>query len=322
MKIFVSWSGSVSQTAAKTLHQYIPGIIQSADVFFSQEDIEKGANWDCVLRNELSNSSYGIVCLTPQNINDPWINFEAGAMATTLDSRVSPLLIGVNFSDLNGPLTRYQATRINREDFFKLIQGINHVAADYPLDNSLLERSFDAFWPKIEKTLRSAEEAALKAQRRGNSYPYRLLAGTSVESDSPSSNRFPVNNSQVAVMMPFTQSPDIDPVFKAMEQGAADAGYVCRRVDQLLAPADITDDVKRLIMESRAVIADLSGMNPNVIYELGFSHGCEKRVILVSSDSLGNLPFDFRQQRVIPYHASKSGLEELRSKLTAALKAI
>ena len=152
--------------------------------------------------------------------------------------------------------------------------------------------------------------------------PYRLLAGTNAESSSPSSNRFPINNSQIAVMMPFTQDPDIDPVFKAMEQGATDAGYICRRVDQLLVPADITDDVKRLIMESRAVIADLSGMKPNVIYELGFSHGCEKRVILVSSDSLGDLPFDFRQQRVISYHASKSGLEELRSKLTAALQAI
>lgn len=152
--------------------------------------------------------------------------------------------------------------------------------------------------------------------------PYRLLAGLNVESGSLSSKRFPVNNSQVAVMMPFTQDPDIDPVFQAMVQGAADAGYICRRVDQLFTPADITEDVKRLIMGSRAVIADLSGMKPNVIYELGFSHGCEKRVILVSSDSLDNLPFDFRQQRVIPYHASKSGLEELRSKLAEALKAI
>lgn len=152
--------------------------------------------------------------------------------------------------------------------------------------------------------------------------PYRLLAGLNVESGSLSSKRFPVNNSQVAVMMPFTQDPDIDPVFQAMVQGAADAGYICRRVDQLFTPADITEDVKRLIMGSRAVIADLSGMKPNVIYELGFSHGCEKRVILVSSDSLDNLPFDFRQQRVIPYHASRSGLEELRSKLAEALKAI
>lgn len=169
MKVFVSWSGSVSQTVAKTLHQYIPVIIQSADVFFSQEDIEKGANWDSILQEKLSNSSYGIVCLTPQNIDAPWINFEAGAIAKTLDSRVSSLLIGVNPSDLNGPLTRFQATRTNRGDFFKLIQGINRTT-DHPLDNSLLERSFDASWPKIEESLRSAEEAALKAQRSGKSY--------------------------------------------------------------------------------------------------------------------------------------------------------
>lgn len=169
MKVFVSWSGNISRTVAGILHQYIPVIIQSADVFFSQEDIEKGVNWDNVLQDELANSFYGIVCLTPQNINAPWINFEAGAIAKSLDSRVSSLLIGVKPSDINGPLTRFQATGVNKDDFFKLIKGINS-NIEHPLDSDLLKRSFDASWPKIEEGLKDAEKATLEVRSNIGAY--------------------------------------------------------------------------------------------------------------------------------------------------------
>ena len=46
MKVFVSWSGELSCQIAEVLKKWIPCIIQSVDVFFSPEDIEKGDNWD------------------------------------------------------------------------------------------------------------------------------------------------------------------------------------------------------------------------------------------------------------------------------------
>ncbi len=44
MKIFISWSGELSCKVAKILKRWIPCVIQSVDVFFSPEDIEKGNN--------------------------------------------------------------------------------------------------------------------------------------------------------------------------------------------------------------------------------------------------------------------------------------
>ena len=150
--------------------------------------------------------------------------------------------------------------------------------------------------------------------------PYRRLAGI-VTRGAHSEGRV-VNERQAAVMMPFKHDPAIDPVYQAMRRGAADAGLDCIRVDQLMTPTDITDDIRKLIAGSRVVIADLTGMNLNVIYELGFSHGCGKDVILVSSGSLDSLPFDIGHQRIISYQTSEMGLDDLSAKVSRALVSV
>ena len=123
-----------------------PCIIQSVDVFFSPEDIEKGDNWDKTISSELSECKYGIICLTSDNTSAPWINFEAGAIAKSLDSKVTALMVNIKPSDIKGPLSRYQATRFERADFFQLIESINK-ALDTPLDSKVLENTFNAMCP-------------------------------------------------------------------------------------------------------------------------------------------------------------------------------
>ncbi len=125
MKIFVSWSGDLSRKIAEILKKWIPCIIQSAEVFFSPEDIEKGDNWDRTISTQLSECKYGIICLTAENISAPWINFEAGAIAKTLDSKVAALMIDIKPSDIRGPLSRYQAAKFEKDDFYQLICSIN-----------------------------------------------------------------------------------------------------------------------------------------------------------------------------------------------------
>lgn len=152
MKIFVSWSGQLSKMIAKELKKWIPCIIQSASVFYSPEDIEKGQNWNSRITEELSNCNYGIICLTEENKNSPWINFEAGAIAKALDSRITALMIGINPSDIQGPLSSYQATKINKEEIFKLFVSINN-CQENPIENGTLTFLFGAVWDKIEKNI-------------------------------------------------------------------------------------------------------------------------------------------------------------------------
>ncbi|MBQ9926349.1 MAG: toll/interleukin-1 receptor domain-containing protein [Lachnospiraceae bacterium] len=148
MKVFISWSGELSQKIAKELSEWLPSIIQSIEVFYSSDDIKKGENWDNRLTNELQDSEYGIVCLTSENVSAPWIHFEAGALSKTLDSRVSALMINVVTSEIQGPLSRFQATKIEKEDFYKLLTSINE-ASGTPINEKILQKSFDAIWDKM-----------------------------------------------------------------------------------------------------------------------------------------------------------------------------
>lgn len=152
MKVFISWSGELSQSIAEHLKKWIPCIIQSVDIFFSPEDIEKGENWDSKISQVLSECKYGIICLTSQNVAAPWINFEAGAIAKSLDSRVSCLMVDIKPSDIRGPLSRYQATNLDKKDMFQLISEINK-ATEQPLDTSRLTNAFDAMWAQLDQEM-------------------------------------------------------------------------------------------------------------------------------------------------------------------------
>jgi nucleoside 2-deoxyribosyltransferase len=104
----------------------------------------------------------------------------------------------------------------------------------------------------------------------------------------------------VFAAMPFSPSYD-DVYFVAMAQAAKESGLECRRVDRQEFEGDIVDEIKRMIRESRAVIADLSGGKPNVLYEVGFAHALGRPTIHICSGPLSKLPFDVRNWRTLEY---------------------
>lgn len=150
--------------------------------------------------------------------------------------------------------------------------------------------------------------------------PYRLFASCSLT--APKDEVPAQKPNQIAVMMPFNDDPEIDPVFGAIRNGASSLGYEAKRVDQEFTPTDIVDDVHRLIRESSAVVADVSGRNANVMYELGYALGKEKPVVMITSDDPGNLPFDVGHRRAIRYERSSRGLEDLSNKIVQSLLSI
>lgn len=152
MKLFISWSGEFSKKVAECLSRWIPTIIQTVDVFYSPDDIAKGENWSSRLSDELEQSDFGIVCLTPENILAPWIHFEAGALSKVARSRVSAIMLGISPSDVKGPLARFQNTTFNREDFYRLFLSINS-AQEVPLKQAVLEHAFDNSWEKLKHNI-------------------------------------------------------------------------------------------------------------------------------------------------------------------------
>ena len=126
MKVFISWSGSFSRNIAIILHDWLPMVIQSIDPYVSSEEIDKGARWIVNISKELEATNFGIICITEENVDAPWLSFEAGALSKSLQySRVLPFLIGLKNSDFKGPLSQFQTSTFDKNDVNKLILSIN-----------------------------------------------------------------------------------------------------------------------------------------------------------------------------------------------------
>lgn len=161
MKVFISWSGEFSKKLASEIKNWIEQCIQSVEAFVSSEDIEKGDTWSTRLTNELSDTNYGIVCLTSENVSAPWIHFEAGALSKMVDSRVSAIATDIQVGDIKGPLSRFQNTKLEEQDMLQLLQSINSAIeknGEKSLTTEKLEASFKAFWPSFNEKIKAIIE--------------------------------------------------------------------------------------------------------------------------------------------------------------------
>jgi hypothetical protein len=155
MKVFISWSKDRSRGAAVALQEFLGVVLQQVQPWVSASDIDAGARWSAEIAAALSASKVGILCVTPENQHEPWLQFEAGALAKTLEGTfVCPYLIGMKKSDLaKSPLTQFQAKEANREDTWSLLQTINRALKEQAVGDDPLRRLFDAFWPELERKL-------------------------------------------------------------------------------------------------------------------------------------------------------------------------
>lgn len=152
MKVFVSWSGITSRAVAEALSAWLPKVLQSVEPFLSAKDIDKGANWTVELARELSDAEFGIICLAPDNLQSPWLNYEAGAITKSVSSRVCPVLFHVEKGDVESPLSQLQLTSLDPEDIFQLMQSMNKIAGSVLLDHDLKE-AVTVWWPMLHDQL-------------------------------------------------------------------------------------------------------------------------------------------------------------------------
>jgi hypothetical protein len=150
MKVFMSWSGARSKAAAELLHDWVKCVIQASRPWISTRGIGRGAVWFTEINNELKDTSVGIICLTHQNKNAPWILFEAGALAKGLaTNKVCTFLVDLGTTDIQDPLAQFNHTLPTREGMMGLAVTLNS-SLEHPLDGRTLEAVFDAFWPQFD----------------------------------------------------------------------------------------------------------------------------------------------------------------------------
>jgi len=164
MKVFISWSGPRSQTLAQALRDWLPLVVHFVEPWLSEADIAAGERWSQSIAKELESCNFGIICVTRDNVVAPWILFEAGSLAKSLEgSRVIPLLFDLEFSEIGGPLAQFQAKKADRDGFVETVDSVNHAAKE-PIPDARVKQLFDALWPQLEALLRAIPTHAATAK--------------------------------------------------------------------------------------------------------------------------------------------------------------
>lgn len=122
------------------------------------------------------------------------------------------------------------------------------------------------------------------------------------------------------VLMPFDEkfNPLYENILKNVIENE-EFGLNCKRADEIFGTRSIIEDMWEHIKKARILVAELSGRNPNVFYELGVAHAMNKDVILITQ-TLEDVPFDLRHYRCIVYEDSISGSEKLKRRIKKYFK--
>ncbi|HDR2653426.1 TPA: toll/interleukin-1 receptor domain-containing protein [Enterobacter asburiae] len=157
MKVFISWSGQRSRAVAEIFSDWLKCVIQASQPWISTRDIDRGAIWFSEINDKLKDVSVGVVFLTQENKNKPWILFETGALAKGLTTnRVCTFLIDLNPEDLQDPLAQFNHTTPNTNSVWELTRTINACLAEKALDERILKQVFDTYWPQFSQSFDNA----------------------------------------------------------------------------------------------------------------------------------------------------------------------
>ena len=117
--------------------------------------------------------------------------------------------------------------------------------------------------------------------------------------------------------MPFDD--DFELVYGRFIEPIFNSDFDVARAKDIESQRNILQDILDGIESSDLIVADLTGLNANVFYELGLAHAFDRKVILLTQD-IGEVPFDLKSYRLIEYSTHFVRIEEARSELTKYAK--
>lgn len=132
---------------------------------------------------------------------------------------------------------------------------------------------------------------------------------------------FILNKDLIFMLSPFAEPFDtifIDHIKPNVEKIR---NFNCLRADNIYDNKPIIEDIWKHINEASIIIAELTGRNPNVFYEIGIAHTIGKEVILLTQD-INDIPFDLRHLRCIVYEYTPKGISSLEVNLTSTINNI
>jgi hypothetical protein len=190
----------------------------------------------------------------------------------------------------------YKGKRIPEDEFF-----LNTLTRDFKIPRDRVDQFASVFTKNLE-FLKAFSAGTTKSDQAPAPEPTRKIITPAARIPSPEMPKEPRTREFLDtcfVMMPFGQW--FDRYYQEIYvPGIKDAGFEPVRADELFSTGSVVEQIWEQIAKAKILLADLTGKNPNVFYELGLAHAAIKPVVFAASQ-VEDVPFDLRHLRVIIY---------------------
>ena len=163
-------------------------------------------------------------------------------------------------------------------------------------------------WRELNHLVVAGQKTGKDFERRVGEVPYTRFLDT--HGISPRDAK--VRDDLIFVLTPFHD--DLRDEFEAVSQVGQELGFQVLRGDERAAHGDIFSQLLRYLVQARVVVANITGRNPNVFYELGIAHALDKSVVLLA-EKKGDVPFDVQSKLIVFYESNA----ELKANLSRTL---
>ncbi|MBD3342744.1 MAG: TIR domain-containing protein [Candidatus Lokiarchaeota archaeon] len=306
------------------------------DVFYDSM-ITPGDSWVESLSDAIEDADVILVVLSPQYGNSQWAQKELEMSMVREDEQqafVIPLLI----EQCEPPLLLFDKQIIDFTSSYehglnKLLKTLSTFSATIQGDGAIAQgesaKAIGSGGVLIEGDMVSGDFAgrdiitysvspseidSLRAELR---QAVELFKSKPSEIDEYEQLKTQDSDSNLAcfIVMPFGDE-DLNIVYEDFVKPVLedDCGLLCERGDDVFGSNVIMDDIITSIKNSDLIVADLTGKNANVFYEVGICHALGKQALLLAQ-SMDDVPFDLRHRRVLLYEYSPRGCKKLEKSL-------
>jgi len=186
-------------------------------------------------------------------------------------------------------------------------------ALDALLEAGLIEYNDDLIKvTPLSAKIQTSLQISLSALASGQPHD-RLIVSPRFETDDTDRYR-----SDILVLMPFAEV--LTALYQDHLKAVAPAlQMTIARADDFFTAGQIMTETWSAIVKAKVLIADCTGRNPNVFYEIGLAHALGKPVVLITQAS-EDVPFDLRHYRYVQYQFTPRGMRSFEDTLIRTLK--
>jgi len=196
----------------------------------------------------------------------------------------------------------------SQHDVVKLIAGPNTFICNECCDLAAmicLEDEQKGLLPKVRKSLGALAEQNRSLEELGLRPKFH-------------SRNFTNKPNHAFFLCPFKEP--FDTIYNDhIKRAVKEMGYSINRADELFGTQPIIEDIWEQINSTTIVIADLTGRNPNVMYEVGMAHTIGVPTLIITQN-IDDVPFDLKHHRCVIYAHTPRGCSDLEERIKGTLR--